>query len=177
MNAGDDQELVLHIFAAGSEIDQTIGQQTGTAIAATSEDEVDNAELDDPDYNDFGGSSNDTSDGILGDDSDGTNSTSGDDYGDDSDSDSDSQIAAALGALSASATPSQVALSASATPSAGSAAVVKTSGTFSYLGCELDSSASRTLSSLQWSGTGLTVERCAAYCATYQYMGVEFGSQ
>ncbi|KAL9066081.1 MAG: hypothetical protein Q9161_007806 [Pseudevernia consocians] len=166
--AGDDQELVLHIYAAGSEIDATITKQSGNEIAATSEDQIDDAELDDPDYN-----------GSDGDD--------GDDSGDDSDDDSGFAVgglgtgtASAPGfstKTSAPATMSHVATPASSSAPAASPTAVMTSGTFNYLGCELDSSTSRTLSSLSWAGTGLTVERCASYCATYQYMGVEFGSE
>ena len=174
--AGDEQELVLHIYAAGSQIDATITKQSGTEIAATSEDQIDDAELDDPDYN-----------GSDGDDGDDT----GDDSDDDSEDNDDDDSGFAVGGLgtgtasapgfstktSAAATMSHVATPASSSAPAASPTTVMTSGTFNYLGCELDSSTSRTLSSLSWAGTGLTVERCASYCATYQYMGVEFGSE
>ena len=48
VSAGDMEALVLHIFATGSEIDSTLKQQTSTEIAVTSEEEVEEAELDDP---------------------------------------------------------------------------------------------------------------------------------
>ena len=165
--AGDNQDLVLHIYAAGSQIDATINKQTSTEIAATSEDEIDDAEVDDPVYN---GSDD-------GSDDDGSDDDGSDDNG-------DSGIAVggsgtgntAVSHSSQSSPATTFHATASATASA-SAAVVKVAGTFNYLGCQLDSSTARTLSSLSWTGTGLTVERCAAYCNEYQYMGVEFGSQ
>lgn len=133
--------------------------QTGTEIAATSQDQIDNAEMDDPIYN--GIADNSTGYGL--------GNGSGIDVG-----------GPGTGTASASqSAASQVAISASSSSSAAAAAanVVMSSGTFKYVGCQLDSSTSRTLSSLSWTGTGLTVERCASYCAKYQYMGVEFGSQ
>ncbi|KAL8635639.1 MAG: hypothetical protein Q9228_006888 [Teloschistes exilis] len=48
---------------------------------------------------------------------------------------------------------------------------------WTYYGCNLDSQDARALGNLSWSGTGLTVKRCADYCDQYNYMGVEFGSE
>ena len=123
--------------------------QSSTEIAATSEEEVEEAELDDPEYQDI-------DDGI-------------------DDGSSNSTFTASNG----TATDGQVQPSSSNTATVANAApqTVKTSGSFSYTGCEADNANSRTLSSLQWSGQNLTVERCADFCSGYQYMGVEFGSQ
>lgn len=175
--AGDNQDLVLHIYAAGSQIDATINKQTSTEIAATSEDEIDDAEVDDPVYNGSDDGSDD--DGI---DDDGSDDDGSDDDGSDDNGDSGIAVGGsgtgntAVSHSSQSSPATTFHATASATASA-SAAVVKVAGTFNYLGCQLDSSTARTLSSLSWTGTGLTVERCAAYCNEYQYMGVEFGSQ
>ena len=151
---GDYYELVLHIYATGSQIDATVKMQNKTAIAASSEDEVDAADADDPNPAD-----------------------GGDDDDDDFDSVGDSTNNATTSGATNGATDSGSAAPAAAAPAAPIASVVKTSSTFNYIACEADSSTSRTLSSLSWSGTNLTVERCAAYCSQYKYMGVEFGSQ
>ena len=182
--AGDNEELVLHIYAAGSEIDSTITKQTSTEIAATSEDQIDQAEEDDPDYNDFIDGDDDGDDGDDDDDND-----DGDDTGDASGDDGEDDSGAAVGgsgsgsvstsrgsATTASALPNVATPASSSAPSA-SATAVPSAGTFKYLGCSVDSSTSRTLSSLSWAGTGLSVERCASYCSAYVYMGVEFGSE
>ena len=192
-DAGDDQDLVLHVYAAGSEIDATINKQTSTEIAATSEDEIDDAEEDDPEYDGEDDGSDDDDDDDDGDDFAGDDDGDSDD--DDGSDDSDSGIAvgdsgagsttashskvssAATASASQVSSPATTSQAAAVTSAAASAAVVESSGTFTYLGCQLDSSTARTLSSLSWTGTGLTVERCASYCSEYQYMGVEFGSQ
>lgn len=182
---GDNEELVLHIYAAGSEIDSTISKQTSTEIAATSEDQVDQAEEDDPDYSDF----------IDGDDDD---DDAGDDIGDGSGDDGEDSSGVPVGGsgsgsvstkiLTTSALPKVTTQALSSAPLAppaplassaplASATAVASAGTFKYLGCSMDNSAARTLSSLSWAGTGLSVERCASYCAAYVYMGVEFGSE
>lgn len=183
--AGDNQDLVLHVYAAGSQIDATIAKQTGTEIAATSEDQIEDAELDDPDYD----GSEDDSDGSDDNGDDDSVDDSGDDTGDDTSNDTDGDTgddtsdngATALGGsgTGTASVPESTGFSAKASSVApvASARAVTSSGTFKYIGCQLDSSTSRTLSSLSWAGTELTVERCAAYCAGYQYMGVEFGSE
>ncbi|CAF9939248.1 hypothetical protein IMSHALPRED_001269 [Imshaugia aleurites] len=191
--AGDDQDLVLHVYAAGSQIDATINKQTSTEIAATSEDEIDDAEEDDPEYDGEDDGSDDDDDDDDGDDFAGDDDGDSDD--DDGSDDSDSGIAvgdsgagsttashskvssAATASASQVSSPATTSQAAAVTSAAASAAVVESSGTFTYLGCQLDSFTARTLSSLSWTGTGLTVERCASYCSEYQYMGVEFGSQ
>ena len=156
ITAGDNEALVLHLYATGSDIDKTMKQQTSTEIAATSEDAVEEAELDDPVYQDF-------NDGL---DSNFTNSNYTDSNYTSTTNDSTS-------------TDGQIQASTSKAPTVPVAApqTVQKSGTFSYTGCEADSTNSRTLSSKAWSGQNLTVERCADYCSGYQYMGVEFGSQ
>ena len=150
----------MHLFAAGSEIDKTINQQTTTQIAATSEDEINNAEIDDPAYgaggDGFFGSSDPFNETYAG------NSTIGDGV---------PASAAAVPAASAAAP------AAPAVPVASLATVVGVYGSFKYLGCQVDTSVAPTLSSLAWSGTELTVQRCGDYCAAYQYMGLEQGSQ
>ena len=153
------EALVLHLYASGSEIDQTLKQQTSTEIAATSEDEVEEAELDDPEYQDVVSGFDDGGTNSTGTNSTGTNSTS-----------TASNDTTADGQLPPST-------SNTATVAAAAPQTVKKSATFSYTGCEADNANSRTLSSKQWSGQNLTVERCADYCSGYQYMGVEFGSQ
>ncbi|KAL8825441.1 MAG: hypothetical protein Q9170_007788 [Blastenia crenularia] len=45
-----------------------------------------------------------------------------------------------------------------------------------YLGCNYDS-ANRALKNLSWSGENLSVERCAAYCGSFRYFGVEAGEE
>ena len=169
---GDFGELVLHIYASGSQIDQTLKQQTKTEIAATSEDEVDAADADDPDPadggDDYGGDGDDI-DALIGDV--GNSTTNGTTSGATNDTTAGTGSGAANGATNGATNGGTSA------PASSSASVVKTSSTFSYIACEADSSTSRTLSSLSWSGTNLTVERCAAYCTEYKYMGVEFGSQ
>ena len=156
------EALVLHIYATGSEIDKTLKMQTSTEIAATNEEEVEEAELDDPDYDDIDGSIDDS----------GSNSTFTARNGTAADGQvpSSSSTTAAVG-------QGQPSTSNTATVANAAPQTVKTSGTFSYTGCEADNANSRTLSSKQWSGQNLTVERCADYCSGYQYMGVEFGSQ
>ena len=169
---GDFYELVLHIYASGSQIDKTLKQQTKTEIAATSEDEVDAAAEDDPNPDDGGegdgGDGGDDSDidGLLGSLG---NSTSNDT--------TNGATSGGTNGASNSATNGATNGAANGAASAPVASVVKTSSTFNYIACEADSATSRTLSSLSWSGTNLTVERCAAYCSEYKYMGVEFGSQ
>ena len=130
--------------------------------------------MDDPDYNDF----------IDGGDGDGSGDNTDDDTGDDSDvavggagisSISRSPVSATQ--ISTATALSHVATPVSSPVAAASATAVPSAGTFKYLGCSIDSFTSRTLSSLSWAGTGLTVERCASYCAAYKYMGVEFGSE
>ncbi len=160
---GDDQDLVLHMYAAGSQLDDIVKQQNKNAIAVTSEDEVDEAEMDDPDY--------DGDDDIYGDAINGTASGTGTNAGGNAVTTSVAGLGSHVTSTPAAAAP------VTSTPATAAAKVVSSSGSFKYVGCELDSSTSRTLSSLSWSGTGLTVERCAAYCAEYQYMGVEFGSE
>ena len=150
VSAGDNEALILHLYATGSEIDRTLKQQTSTEIAATSEDTVEEAELDDPDYQDI---DSDIDDGV-------TNSTTAASNG--TTADGQIQPSTSNTATVANAAPPQT---------------VQKSGTFSYTGCDSDNPNSRTLSSKQWSGQNLTVERCADYCSGYQYMGVEFGSQ
>ena len=115
--------------------------------------------MDDPDYNDF----------IGGDGSGIAVSSSG--------TGPISTSPASATKILTATTLSQVATLASTAASAASAKAVPSAGTFNYLGCSMDSSTSRTLSSLSWAGTGLSVERCASYCAAYKYMGVEFGSE
>ena len=156
ISAGDNEALVLHLYATGSEIDKTMKQQTSTEIAATSEDAVEQAEVDDPVYQDLYG----------GLDSNFTNSN----YTDSNYTDTTSDSTSTDGQIQATTS------NAAALPVAAPQTVQK-SGTFSYTGCEADNANSRTLSSKAWSGQNLTVERCADYCSGYQYMGVEFGSQ
>ena len=169
VHAGDNEELVLHIYATGSQIDGTIKKETSTNIAATSEDEIDDAEIDDPDFDDIEGG------GDFGDGagfSNGTAVSSGMPVSSGTPNPKVTTSAAQIASSVSSAAPVSSAVA------AGAAKAVPSSGTFKYLGCQADSSSSsHTLSSLQWSGTGLTVQRCAAYCAQYQYMGVEAGSQ
>ena len=175
---GDFYELVLHIYASGSQIDSTLKQQTKTEIAATSEDEVDAAAEDDPNPDDGGegDGGDDDIDSLLG--SLGNSTTNDTTNGATSGGTSGAANGAANGATNGAANgAASNGAAANGAASAPVAAVVKTSGTFNYIACEADSSTSRTLSSLAWSGTGLTVERCAAYCSQYKYMGVEFGSQ
>lgn len=167
---GDNEDLVLHIYAAGSEIDSTITKQTSTEIAATSEDQIDQAEEDDPAYNDYIDSGGD-GDNIYADSSDDTADDSGSGTG------SVSTSRGSATQISTAASLPKVTTPVSSSAPLASATVVPSAGTFKYLGCSIDSSTSRTLSSLSWAGTGLSVERCAAYCAAYVYMGVEFGSE
>ena len=156
VSAGDNEALVLHLYATGSEIDKTIKQQTSTEIAATNEDEVQEAELDDPVYQDIDGGIDDGAD----------NSTI-----------ANSTSAAGSGTAADGQAQQPSTSNTAAVPNAAPPQTVQKSSTFSYTGCEVDNTNSRTLSSKQWSGQNLTVERCAAYCSQYQYMGVEFGSE
>ena len=160
LSAGDNEALVLHLYAPGSEIEKTIKQQTSTQIAATNEEEVEDAELDDPEYQDV----------ISGLD-DGTNnftSTFSNDTAADGTA-TDGTAADGSGQPSTSNPPAAAVVAAPQT--------VPKSGTFSYTGCEVDNANSRSLSSKPWSGQNLTVERCADFCSGYQYMGVEAGSE
>lgn len=148
--------------------------------------------MDDPDYNDFidGGDNTDYDGSDYSDDN--TDDDSGDDSGDDTDDDTGDNSGVAVGGagigsistsprsatkISTATALSHVATLISSSVAAASATAVPSAGTFNYLGCSIDSFTSRTLSSLSWSGTGLSVERCASYCAAYKYMGVEFGSE
>ena len=162
VSAGDMEALVLHIYATGSEIDRTLKMQSSTEIAATSEEEVEEAELDDPEYQDI-------DDGI---DDGSSNSTFTASNG----TATDGQVQPSSSNTAANG-QGQPSTSNTATVANAAPQTVKTSGSFSYTGCEADNANSRTLSSLQWSGQNLTVERCADFCSGYQYMGVEFGSQ
>ena len=148
--------------------------QTSSNIAATSEDTIEEAELDDPDYGPSGNDSSTAYNGTYSDSSDSDDDLSGIANGT-GDATSQGGTAGAVATTTKAATPAS-------TPNAGAgaaagAAVVGVSGTFNYLGCQMDHDDARTLSNLSWSGTGLTVERCATYCQGYQYMGVEFGSE
>ncbi|CAO1626462.1 unnamed protein product [Jaminaea pallidilutea] len=51
---------------------------------------------------------------------------------------------------------------------------VQKASNFSYLGCYVDSGAARTLSGASSASDSMTVEMCAATCANYQYMGLEY---
>ena len=170
------EDLVLHLYATGSEIDKTVKQQTSSQIAATSEEEIEDAEVDDD------GTGDAVYDDYVDDGTGDSTSTGGDtDSGIDSGTGSGSGSGAGAGTGTVTGTGGQV----TANPQAPNIApvtnakpqIVQSSGTFGYFGCQLDNANSRTLSSLSWQGEGLTVQRCAAYCAAYQYMGVEFGSQ
>ena len=167
MLAGDDEDLVLHIYAAGSQIDATINLQTKTQIAATSEDQINNAEADDPAFNGSGDVNGSNTDAILGGLGDSTTNGTTNSTASGTTSGTANGISAPVSSFPAAPVPS----------AAAAASVVKTSLTFNYIACEADSNTARTLSSLNWAGTGLTVQRCAAYCAKYKYMGVEFGSE
>ncbi|KAL8946355.1 MAG: hypothetical protein Q9222_007239 [Ikaeria aurantiellina] len=46
-----------------------------------------------------------------------------------------------------------------------------------YLGCNLDIPNPRALTNLSWAGDGLTIERCAEFCAGLIYFGVEAGQE
>ena len=159
-------------------IDSTILEQNSAQIAATSEDQIDLAEEDDPVYNgtDSSAYSNGTYPALNGTDA-GLNDTDSGifDDGDDSDDISAADDIAGNSTTGSSGTTTSAAPAPAVTTAA--AAIVQKAGTFSYVGCEADSATSRTLSSLSWAGTELSVERCATYCAAYQYMGVEFGSE
>ena len=161
--AGDNEALVLHLYAPGSEIEKTIKAQTSVQIAATNEEEIEDAELSDPVYQDF---ADDFGDGINN-----FTSSAGNDStttGDDGTSTTADGTTTGGEAQPVSSDPPNIQNVPQAVPSA---------GTFSYTGCSVDSASSRTLSSVPWKGDGLTVQRCATYCAQYQYMGVEFGSE
>ena len=173
MYAGDNEDLVLHLYAAGSEIDDTIKQQTSTSIAATGEDEIDDAEIDDPLYNGDGdgGASN------------ATTAANGATTAADSATTAANSVAADLvgsGTPTASVisrVPATTAASVASQAPSVAPEIVQGPGTFDYFGCLLDSSDSRALTSKNWSGTGLTVQRCADFCSDYKYMGVEFGAE
>ncbi|KAL8801635.1 MAG: hypothetical protein Q9182_004320 [Xanthomendoza sp. 2 TL-2023] len=46
---------------------------------------------------------------------------------------------------------------------------------WAYLGCNWDSRYNRQLNSLSWAGENLGIARCAAYCDSFNYFGVENG--
>ena len=164
--AGDNEALVLHLYAPGSEIEKTIKAQTSVQIAATNEEEIEDAELDDPIYQD-----------VADDFDDGSNSTTAGD-GTTTDGTTANGTTADGTTADGTTTGGQAQPVSSNPPTiANTPQTVPTSGTFSYTGCSVDSASSRTLSSVPWKGDGLTVQRCATYCSQYQYMGVEFGSE
>ncbi|KAL8809701.1 MAG: hypothetical protein Q9200_003195 [Gallowayella weberi] len=48
---------------------------------------------------------------------------------------------------------------------------------WAYLGCNWDSRYNRQLKSLSWAGENLGIARCAAYCDSFNYFGVENGEE
>lgn len=65
-------------------------------------------------------------------------------------------------------------------PSVATSASLSGNGKATFLGCFADSSTSRTLNKMSWkSSTDVTVEACAAKCATkgYGVSGVEYGGE
>lgn len=81
--------------------------------------------------------------------------------------------------LSATISVSQIA---SLTPPASSSTpsgpvVVSTAGTFVYQGCYTEGTNTRALSATAIASENMSVKSCAAFCAGYSYMGVEYSSE
>ena len=61
--------------------------------------------------------------------------------------------------------------------SSGGPAVVPSVGAFNYIGCYTEAANGRALSAKTLNTKDMTIERCAGNCTSYQYFGVEYGSE
>ena len=54
---------------------------------------------------------------------------------------------------------------------------VQTAGVFNYSGCYTEATTGRALSGTTIANNAITVEKCAAFCAAYTYMGIEYSNE
>ncbi|KUJ23286.1 WSC-domain-containing protein [Mollisia scopiformis] len=73
---------------------------------------------------------------------------------------------------SGSSTLSSTSSSASTKPTG--PAIVKNAGNFAYIGCYTEATNARALTGLVYANDNMTIEICAATCATFTYFGVEY---
>ena len=60
------------------------------------------------------------------------------------------------------------------TPSQTGPAIVKTLGTYSYVGCYTEATKGRALSQKSFANDSMTIEACASTCAGYAWFGIEY---
>lgn len=78
---------------------------------------------------------------------------------------------------SASSTSTATSASSSSTGTPATPVAVPTAPGFAYQGCYTEATNGRALGDAQTAYTGMTVEKCAAYCSGYTYMAVEYMSE
>lgn len=78
-----------------------------------------------------------------------------------------------------STTKSPGAKSSTAPPSSKSTGPVsvQTAGSFGYKGCLTEGTSGRALAAASTTSNSMTVAKCAAFCSSYKYMGVEYSSE
>ena len=67
--------------------------------------------------------------------------------------------------------------SSSATSTATGPAIVSSIGQYNFLGCYTEATGARALQGATFNEPGMSLEICAAHCATFTYFGVEYGTE
>lgn len=86
---------------------------------------------------------------------------------------------------SAQSSLSSPALSSSANPTTTSTSLptptgpinIQSAGNFNYTGCYTEATTGRALTGSTFANDGMTVEKCATFCAAYTYMGIEYARE
>lgn len=82
--------------------------------------------------------------------------------------------------MSLTSTSSTVSSSSSSTSSSASPTgpvPVQTAGSFAYQGCYTEGTNGRALADTTTASGSMTVAKCAAFCSSYKYMGIEYSSE
>ncbi|KAL8832686.1 MAG: hypothetical protein Q9170_004784 [Blastenia crenularia] len=90
---------------------------------------------------------------------------------------SNGTVASTSSSASASGTATATSSSASSTGTPSAPVAVPTASGFAYQGCYTEATSGRALGDSQTAYTGMTVEKCAAFCSSYTYMAVEYMSE
>ena len=90
---------------------------------------------------------------------------------------STSSLSSSVSSTSASSTSTSSTSSSSTSPSATGPISVQTAGSFAYQGCLTEGTSGRALASTSTTSGSMTVAMCAAFCSSYNYMGVEYSSE
>ncbi|KAI4195074.1 MAG: hypothetical protein LQ350_007405 [Teloschistes chrysophthalmus] len=86
-------------------------------------------------------------------------------------------VTASAAASSSSSSTGTATASPSSTSTPGAPVAVPTASGFAYVGCYTEATSGRALGDSQTAYDGMTVEKCAAFCSGYAYMGVEYMSE